>query len=152
MSANALVEAAVELAREDGPQAIVLRAAARRVGVAAASAYRHFADYDDLTGAVKVRAQRALADAMKAESVPAHDDAGRQALAVARARRGYLRFAQAEPGLFRAAFNLDAPSSGTSESFALLADALDGQVTSGTMASAPQPGQAVARDSRTFAA
>ena len=139
--ANALVEAAVELAREGGPQAIVLREAARRVGVSATSAYRHFADYDDLTGAVKLRAQRALTDAMLAEPVPAHNDAQRQALARLRALgRGYLRFAQAEPGLFRAAFNLDAPSSGTSESFALLADALDGLVASGAMASARRPG------------
>lgn len=139
--ANALVEAGVELAREGGPQAIVLREAARRVGVSATSAYRHFADYDDLTGAVKVRAQRALTEAMMAESVPAHEDAGRQALARLRALgRGYLRFAQAEPGLFRAAFNLDAPSSETSESFGLLADTLDQLVASGTMDSARRPG------------
>jgi AcrR family transcriptional regulator len=139
--ANALVEAGVELAREGGPQAIVLREAARRVGVSATSAYRHFADYDDLTGAVKVRAQRALTEAMMAESVPAHDDAGRQALARLRALGcGYLRFAQAEPGLFRVAFNLDAPSSKTSESFALLADALDELVASGIMDSARRPG------------
>ena len=138
--ANALVEAAVELAREGGPQAIVLREAARRVGVSATSAYRHFADYDDLTGAVKLRAQRALTDAMLAEPVPAHDDAQRQALARLRALgRGFLRFAQAEPGLFRAAFNLDAPSSGNSESFALLDDALDGLVASGAMAAARRP-------------
>ena len=47
--------------------------------------------------------------------------------------RAYLRFAQAEPGLFRAAFNHDAPSAGTSESYALLTTALDDLVATGVM-------------------
>jgi AcrR family transcriptional regulator len=139
--ANALVEAAVELARKGGPQAIVLREAARRVGVSATSAYRHFADHEDLIAAVKVRAQRALTEAMTAEPVPAHDEAGAQALARLHALgRGYLRFAQAQPGLFRTAFNQDTPTAGTSESFGLLADALDELVTTGLMSSARRPG------------
>lgn len=139
--ANALVQAGVELAREGGPEAIVLREAARRVGVSATSAYRHFADHEDLISAVKAHAQRALADAMLAEPVPAHDDAQQQALARLRALgRGYLRFAQAEPGLYRAAFNSEAPSAGTSESFALLADALDGLVASGAVPAARRVG------------
>jgi AcrR family transcriptional regulator len=139
--ANALVQAAVELAREGGPEAIVLREAARRVGVSATSAYRHFADHDDLITAVKSHAQRALADAMTAEPVPVQDDAKKQALERLHALgRGYLRFAQAEPGLYRAAFNKDAPSAGTSDSFALLADALDGLVASGAVPAARRAG------------
>jgi AcrR family transcriptional regulator len=139
--ANALVQAAVELAREGGPQAIVLREAARRVGVSATSAYRHFADHEELIAAVKAHAQRALTDAMTAEPVPVHDDAKKQALARLHALgRGYLRFAQAEPGLYRAAFNTDAPVAGTSESFALLADALDGLVASGAIPAARRVG------------
>jgi AcrR family transcriptional regulator len=94
--ANSLVGAAVELAREGGPQAIVLREAARRVGVSPTSAYRHFADHQDLIAAVKMRAQRALTDAMAGE-----------------------------PGLFRTTFNQDAPIAETSGSFGLLAGALD---------------------------
>ena len=132
--ANALVQAGVELAREGGPEAIVLREAARRVGVSATSAYRHFADHEDLITAVKAHAQRALADAMRAERVPVRNDPKKQALARLHALgRGYLRFAQAEPGLYRAAFNKDAPSVGTSEPFALLADGLDGLVASGAV-------------------
>jgi AcrR family transcriptional regulator len=139
--ANALVQAGVELAREGGPEAIVLREAARRVGVSATSAYRHFADHEDMIAAVKARAQRALADAMMAEPVPVHQDAKKQALARLRALgRGYLRFAQAEPGLYRAAFNKDAPSTGTSEPFALLADALDGLLASGAIPAARRTG------------
>ena len=139
--ANALVQAGVELAREGGPQAIVLREAARRVGVSATSAYRHFADHEDMIAAVKVHAQRDLTDAMMAEPVPVHRDPKKQAMARLLAQgRGYLRFAQAEPGLFRAAFNLDAPSAETSESFALLADALDGLVASGAIPAARRVG------------
>jgi hypothetical protein len=40
---NALVEAAVDLARSGGPEAVVLRKVARRVSVSVTSAYRHFA-------------------------------------------------------------------------------------------------------------
>lgn len=139
--ANALVQAGVELAREDGPQAIVLREAARRVGVSATSAYRHFADREDLLAAVKARAQRALTDAMIGEPVPVHEDAGKQALARLLAQgRAYLRFAQTEPGLFRAAFNRDAPTVGTSESYALLTTALDDLVVTGVMPPAHRAG------------
>ena len=139
--ANALVEAGVALAREGGPQAIVLREAARRVGVSPTSAYRHFADHEDMIAAVKARAQRALTDAMMAEPVPVHDDVKKQALARLHALgRAYLRFAQAEPGLFQAAFNRDAPSAGTSESFTLLADTLDELAASGAIPAARRVG------------
>ena len=139
--ANALLEAGVTLAREGGPPAIVLREAARRVGVSATSAYRHFADYEELIAAVKARAQRALTDAMTAEPVPVHNDAKKQALARLHALgRGYLRFAQAEPGLYRAAFNTDAPAAGTSESFTLLDDALDELAASGAIPAARRVG------------
>ncbi|MBA3704019.1 MAG: TetR family transcriptional regulator, partial [Rubrobacteraceae bacterium] len=41
---RALLEAGTELARGGGPEAVVLREATRRVGVAPSAAYRHFAD------------------------------------------------------------------------------------------------------------
>jgi AcrR family transcriptional regulator len=139
--ANALVQAGVQLAREGGPQAIVLREAARRVGVSATSAYRHFADHEDLIAAVKDYAQRAMTEAMLAEPVPVRHDAKRQAMERLHALgRGYLRFAQAEPGLFRTGFNQEAPAYGTSESFTLLADALDGLVASGAITAARRAG------------
>jgi AcrR family transcriptional regulator len=139
--ANALVEAAVELAREGGPEAIVLREAARRLGVSASSAYRHFADHEDLIAAVKVRAQGSLTEAMKAEPVAVADGAKAQALTRLQALgRGYVRFALANPGLFRAAFNQTTPTAADSESFALLTAALDGLVDSGAMPAARRPG------------
>ena len=135
--ANALVEAAVELAHEGGPEAIVLREAARRLGVSASSAYRHFADHEDLIAAVKVRAQGSLTEAMKAEPVVVAEGAKAQALARLQALgRGYVRFALANPGLFRAAFNQTTPTAADSESFALLTAALDGLVDSGAMPAA----------------
>ena len=40
---RALLEAGIELARSGGPDAVVLREATRRAGVAPNAAYRHFA-------------------------------------------------------------------------------------------------------------
>lgn len=62
---NALCDAATELARRGGPDAVVLREAARRVGVSATAAYRHFANHGDLMHAVKLRALDELADALQ---------------------------------------------------------------------------------------
>ena len=105
--ANALTVAATQLAREGGPEAVVLREAARSVGVSATAAYRHFAGHGDLIHAVKERAQAALADRMRAELAagePETDparDALRRLFAIG---IGYLNFALTEPGLFRTAF------------------------------------------------
>ncbi|MFG7940795.1 TetR/AcrR family transcriptional regulator [Streptomyces cacaoi] len=102
---NALVRAAVDLARDGGPEAVVLRAAARRVGVSATAAYRHFSGQSDLLAAVKDHAQQCLVAAMeesregiRGEGVEAARE-GVKALG-----RGYVRFALREPGLFRSAF------------------------------------------------
>ncbi len=62
---NALADAATEMARAGGPDAIVLRAAARAAGVSAAAAYRHFADHDELLQVVRQRALDALGAAMR---------------------------------------------------------------------------------------
>ena len=53
---NALADAATDLARGGGPEAVVLREAARRVGVSAAAAYRHYVGHCELLQAVKHRA------------------------------------------------------------------------------------------------
>lgn len=105
--ANALTQEATAMAREGGPEAVVLREAARRVGVSPTAAYRHFAAHDDLLHAVKIKAQGALAEAMEQAlaAVPPSGSAAEDAI-----RRSYLigesyvHFALAEPGLFRTAF------------------------------------------------
>ncbi|MFG3259661.1 TetR/AcrR family transcriptional regulator [Streptomyces sp. NPDC048172] len=102
---NALIEAATGLAREGGPGAVVLRAAARRVGVSPTAAYRHFEGQADLLDEVKQYGQRHLAETM-VEAGAAIEGEGPEA-AVARIRalgRGYVRFAVREPGLFSTAF------------------------------------------------
>ena len=63
---QALVQAALELAREGGPQAIVLREATRRAGVVPNAAYRHFANHQALFEAVRSAALTALAQAIEA--------------------------------------------------------------------------------------
>ncbi|PWJ51781.1 transcriptional regulator, TetR family [Quadrisphaera granulorum] len=106
---TALVREGVAMARDGGPGAVVLREATRRAGVSPNAAYRHFADRDQLLGAVRVEAEQALAQAMQAEveAVEAGTRGSPAELAAARLRAtgaGYLRFARSEPGLFRTVF------------------------------------------------
>ncbi|WP_367123455.1 TetR/AcrR family transcriptional regulator [Streptomyces phytohabitans] len=102
---NALIDAAVGLARAGGPDAVVLRAAARRVGVSPTAAYRHFAGQPELLFAVKEAGQQRLAERMEAavRAVPdTHPRAVEERMLAM--GRGYIGFALDEPGLFRSAF------------------------------------------------
>jgi AcrR family transcriptional regulator len=104
---NALVSEATELARTGGPDAVVLREAARRVGVSPSAAYRHFPSLEGLLAAVSSRAREALGRSMLArlDQLPEERDARRSALARFRATgAAYIAFALEEPGLFRVAF------------------------------------------------
>jgi AcrR family transcriptional regulator len=105
--ANALTVAATDLARCGGPEAVVLREAARKVGVSATAAYRHFAGHGELIHAVKRAAQAGIVASMRAELAAGEPvpDPGAEAQRRLRALgRGYVRFALAEPGLFRTAY------------------------------------------------
>lgn len=107
----ALVAAGLDLAREQGPAGVVVRGVTRRAGVSATAAYRHFADRDTLLAAVAAACRNALADAMEAELTdlaprPSRRRATARLLAVG---AGYIRFAVAEPGLFRTAFSCGPP-------------------------------------------
>jgi AcrR family transcriptional regulator len=111
---RALLEAGIELARNGGPDAVVLREATRRAGVVPNAAYRHFASRRQLLQAVRSAALSALAVAMETELAGLRD--GERPADFARASlraigAGYLRFAWTEPGLFRTAFAVpdDAP-------------------------------------------
>ncbi|UKY54894.1 TetR/AcrR family transcriptional regulator [Streptomyces inhibens] len=150
---NALIKAGVELAREGGPEAVVLRAATRHAGVVPNAAYRHFADRGALLHAVSQAAMAQIARTMEAEQAalpPAADD---KVAARARFRAvgtGYLRFAQEEPGLFRIAFHVpgdmthaadaDAAGAGGKTPFELLGAALDGLVETGILPEDRRPG------------
>ncbi|WP_232544444.1 TetR/AcrR family transcriptional regulator [Streptomyces buecherae] len=150
---NALTEAALELARQGGPEAVVLRAATRQAGVVPNAAYRHFADRDALLHAVSQAAMAQVARTMEAEqaAVPPTEDP----VAAARARfravgTGYLRYAREEPGLFRTAFHVpgdmthaadDTAAGATGKTpFELLGEALDGLVDAGLLAADRRPG------------
>ncbi|MFF0473329.1 TetR/AcrR family transcriptional regulator [Streptomyces sp. NPDC004284] len=109
---NALVCAAVDLATEGGPERVVLREAARRVGVSPTAAYRHFDGRGELLRTVRAHARRELAAAMEraAAREPGADDpvlaAERRVAALC---RGYVGFAVEQPGLYRAAFCVPRP-------------------------------------------
>lgn len=130
----ALAEAAARLAREGGPEAVVLREAARQVGVSPTAAYRHFANHDDLVHAVKERALTDLAERMEAEISVGPELADPVADALRRFRAiglSYVRYAVTESGLFRTAFyRTDKPAGeaadpSTTQAFQLLTKILD---------------------------
>ncbi|MCK9513303.1 MAG: TetR/AcrR family transcriptional regulator [Pigmentiphaga sp.] len=103
----ALIEAGLALARDGGPQAVVLREATRRAGVAPNAAYRHFSGHQALFEAVRAAALGALAQAIEAELQLAEalsDPIERARGMLAAVGRGYLSFAQAETGWFLTAF------------------------------------------------
>ena len=150
---RALLEAGIALAREGGPEAVVLREATRRAGVVPNAAYRHFASRQDLLLAVRAAALARLARAMEAElaAVPADAAPAEQARAGLRAiGSGYLSFARAETGLFRTAFGAsDVPRSAPDPSmagpsglnpFQLLGAALDRMVRAGVLPPERRPG------------
>jgi AcrR family transcriptional regulator len=121
---DGLVAAGLELARTGGPDAVVLREAARMVGVVPNAAYRHFADRDELLAAVCTAAMREFAARMAADVGRVRGKYGDAAAARRRLRaigRAYLEFARQEPGLFATAFALpqqhayDAQGGGTGQ-------------------------------------
>lgn len=112
---NAMMAAGVELARAGGPEAVVLREVARRVGVSATAAYRHFSDAEALLEEIKHTALGELAVALstEVEAVPADGDPGDVVVARLRAAaNAYIDFAVRNAGLFLTAFcRTDAPDS-----------------------------------------
>jgi AcrR family transcriptional regulator len=141
---QALTEAAVGLARTGGPEAVVLREAARTVGVSATAAYRHFAGHSELKDAVRRACQDQLAATMRAATTtgePLPDpaaEAGRKFHAMARA---YFHFARTQPGLYRTAFcviekdNQDTALAeiGSAPAYLLLGEVLDELLAAGVM-------------------
>lgn len=104
---NALLKEGVQLARDGGPGAIVLREAARRAGVTPNATYAHFKSLPELVGAVAEQAMSTLARSMEQEldSRTRRRDPGADAAeAFTAVGRGYVLFALREPGLFRTAF------------------------------------------------
>ncbi len=147
--ANALLSAAFDLARSDGPAGITIRAVTREVGVSPSAAYRHFADRGALTLAAARRANVLLARSMlDATKELGGDSASDRAVNQLRGvGLGYIRFSLTEPGWAALAFAAQGeaapPSEPTSPTvgvegstpspFELLTSALDAMVESGAL-------------------
>jgi AcrR family transcriptional regulator len=140
---NALTDAATELAIAGGPEAVVLREAARHVGVSATAAYRHFAGHAELIHAVKERALARLAASMHAELdqlTPTGDPATDAAERLLALGRGYLQFAATQNGLFRIAFDdrdreiqVEQHEKSQDSAYLLLSGAVDDLVAAGVL-------------------
>jgi AcrR family transcriptional regulator len=148
-----LLDAGIELARDGGPSAVVLREATRRAGVAPNAAYRHFSSHNDLLQAVRADALSSLARAIETEIAGVRNmkDPGDLARTTLRAvGTGYLKFAITETGLFRTAFSVpdrvedDRDPAKTGETglnpFQLLTLALDKMVEAGVLPRERRPG------------
>jgi AcrR family transcriptional regulator len=142
---NALIDAGVQLAQSGGPDAVVLREAARLTGVSPNAAYRHFATLEDLREAIADRARNQLADAMEAglKRVPCSQDPSTAAVSRLRAVGGaYIHFAIEQPGLFRTALGyrpLSVISADRARPLQLLEHALDDLVDAGQISAANRP-------------
>jgi len=150
---RALLAAGIELARDGGPEAVVLREATRRAGVVPNAAYRHFANRDALLQAVRAAALSELASAIERELAGLRRR--RDPVQAARDRlraigTAYVHYAQAEPGLFRTAFSAsdrqptdpDPEMAGGSglNPFQLLGAVLDQMVAVGALPPTRRPG------------
>ena len=93
---NALRAAARAILDESGPEIVGLRETARRVGVSATAAYRHFSSKEDLLASVAAEGFRELTAAMEAAAEGPDPLIG---LGLA-----YVEFALQKRGLFRLMF------------------------------------------------
>ncbi|WP_435771223.1 TetR/AcrR family transcriptional regulator [Nocardioides sp. SYSU DS0651] len=149
---NALVRAAAELAATGGPDAVTIRGAARAVGVTPTAAYRHFASQAELLNAAKELAMAGMAEAMAGFLAEVPSEGDPVTLAVQRlvsTGRGYIRFAQDEPGIFSTCFtgqrlagDAPDPAQGLADRapYALLGEMLDRLVEVGYLHPADRPG------------
>lgn len=147
--ANALREAALDLARSEGPEGISMRAVTRRVGVSPAAAYRHFADRRALIVSAARRANVLLSRSMlQATDELTGPTARNPAVDLLRGvGLGYIRFALTEPGWAALAFTAQGEAaaahepttpligvdSDTPSPFDLLVGALDAMVDAGAL-------------------
>jgi AcrR family transcriptional regulator len=96
---RALVDAALELVKEQGPAGITLREAARRAGVTHAAPYRHFADKEALLAAVAEEGFERLRDTVEGAIAGVEPKNGVEAIGIS-----YVRFARENPSQFRVMF------------------------------------------------
>ena len=95
----ALLTHATRILREEGLEALTLRAVARAAGVSQTAPYRHFPDRRALMGAIAAEGFRELDGAMGAAMAHGGGREGFRGVASA-----YVRFAQANPALYHVMF------------------------------------------------
>lgn len=143
----------MHLAREGGPDAVVLREANRAAGVSHSAAYRHFPNRDSLLRAVCERSFRELARLMEKRiaELPRRRDPQRHAWEALQATgRAYVEFAVTEPGWFRTAFGVPSelgpmgPEEGCGDTgrnaYDILSWCLDELVATGAVPASRRPG------------
>ncbi|MCW2783982.1 MAG: TetR/AcrR family transcriptional regulator [Marmoricola sp.] len=143
----ALIDAAVGLAREGGPDAVVLREMARLVGVSHNAAYRHFSDRDEVMAEVAAFGMGQLEAAMRSgiATVRSRDPKVRARHSLREVGRAYVHFALENPGLFTIAFTVmhGEPSEERAAEmvapYALLNEVLDELLASGAMPAKRRP-------------
>ena len=97
-----LLESALDLLSEAShPDDVSIRAIARRTGVSATAAYRHFVDRDDLVFCAIGLAFEEFSDALAREVAAAHDPFD----AIAAAGRAYRTYAHDHEGRYRVLFS-----------------------------------------------
>ena len=98
---QALVDAALSLIEEKGPQGFTLSEAAKRVGVTPAAVYRHFSGREDLIAEAARQGYEIFADRMERAYAGGRPSALTAFEALGRA---YLAFARSNPGHYVAMF------------------------------------------------
>ena len=96
---EALVEGALDILRDDGLEALTLRAVARRAGVSQAAPYRHFTDRRALVAAVAERGFERLQETMLQRMQKAQGRGGLKMVALA-----YVQFGLANSAQYRVMF------------------------------------------------
>jgi AcrR family transcriptional regulator len=148
---NALLEAAVRLVAQKGPEGFSLREAAREVGVSPAAAYRHFAGKVALLTALSVDAHGRLAAAMERSLARVAGPVGTKAHAVAAAEaigEVYVDFAVRHPSHFKIMFGECYEEDGFQpgrapsgrDAFQILLDTMDGLVAAGVISAKARVG------------
>ncbi|MBB5896425.1 TetR/AcrR family transcriptional regulator [Kutzneria kofuensis] len=98
---RALLDAALELVAEKGPQGFTMSEAAKRAGVSTAAPYRHFADKDALLGEVAEQGFAVLGQALDRITARGRDPLD----LLVRLGRGYVRWALANPDHYKVMFD-----------------------------------------------
>ncbi|OJH34911.1 TetR/AcrR family transcriptional regulator [Cystobacter ferrugineus] len=96
---RALLEASIELIREDGVDALTMAEVGRRVGVSSAAPYKHFEDRQALLRALAAEGNRRLGEAIVAATQGSTDP--REVFRLSGV--AYIRWAAENPALYRIA-------------------------------------------------